>query len=1480
MPDCFFNEFDCSGVCGGLAFIDQCGECSGGTTGIEVNFGLDCNGVCDPSTPQGEIDLDNGLEYGAFIDDCGVCSGGGTDHEANSDQDCAGTCPGEEGFGAGVDDCGACTGGNTGFEVNYLQDCNGDCFGTAFEDDCGACTGGDTGFVPNYLKDCFGICNGDAVLDDCLVCGGDNTTCSDCFGTPNGNAFLDDCGACSGGLSGNIPNSDQDCNGVCYGGAIIDTCGICSEGNTGNIADIDLDCYGVCDPSTPQGEIDLDNGLEYGAFIDDCNYCVGGSTGLEENYADLGCDCDNPAPLNYCVDQDEDGLGDPEFETLFCLEESSGNSYPVIPDDIWILDCTDLDDTCGAIADPNGQYDIGEEFVDENGNGIWDEGELFIDDIEYNYRDCSGVCGGLAFIDYCSNCVGGDTQLEEGWADVGCDCDNPPPLEYCFDTDGDELGNIGTEALFCLEFSENNTYPIVPEEWYNDCSDICFDDPDNDADGDGVCGDVDQCEGFDDNIDTDFDGIADGCDECPNDPDNDADNDEICDDIDECVGDYDCSGVCNGDAVIDECGTCNGDGINDIFVTETTWEADYETVPFENEFQANITAQIFIDGIEQTGGQLAAFGEDDVISALDNDGALFFPPGQNNLYELAVWSTTPNGQHDIGEEFIDENGNGEHDDGEEFIDEGIFDEVMNFKYFDLENNIIIDLNETYTFVINDIVGDGFSPFVLTGEITPCDCDGSVFDDCGVCGGVGVDSDIDGICDDEDICPNDPDNDADGDGICGDLDLCEGFDDSIDTDGDSIPDQCDDCPIDQDNDIDGDGICGNEDPCPNDPFNDADNDTVCGDVDICPNDSFNDIDGDGICCSDGDGDGVIDDPYCECAANFYDCLDVCGGEAVIDDCGICDGNNANQDCNGTCFGDVFDEDNDTVCDDVDQCPGFDDTIDTDLDGIADGCDLCEGFDDSIDTDIDSIPDGCDACPLDSDNDIDGDEICGDVDQCPNDAFNDIDADGICGDIDECPYDSNNDIDADGLCDCTLDNIDDCGYDPDQCPNDPDNDADGDGVCGDVDQCEGFDDNIDTDFDGIADGCDECPNDPKNDADSDGVCGDVDQCPGYDDNIDTDFDGIADGCDDCPNDPKNDADSDGLCADVDKCPYDPDNDADGDGVCGDVDQCEGFDDNIDTDFDGIADGCDECPLDADNDIDGDGVCCSDGDADGVIDDPYCECAVDFYDCAGECGGEAYIDECGICDDVIENDNETCTGCTDDTAENYDDSATISCDDDCCEYAPLVFNLLTPVDGTEIVFDENDYDDLFINFSWEESIDFNVDDQILYNIYITNENTGELALVLEDYPQEFVPVNLSFIIDDPIENEDVLFSWEVIAQDDSDGQYETNCNEIFEFTLRFESLGVDDALIPDSYILGDSYPNPFNPVTTIEYGLPEVSNIKLSVYDIHGKLIETLDEGSKVAGYYSVVWNAQNIPTGTYFIRFSTPEYSATRKVSLIK
>lgn len=80
----------------------------------------------------------------------------------------------------------------------------------------------------------------------------------------------------------------------------------------------------------------------------------------------------------------------------------------------------------------------------------------------------------------------------------------------------------------------------------------------------------------------------------------------------------------------------------------------------------------------------------------------------------------------------------------------------------------------------------------------------------------------------------------------------------------------------------------------------------------------------------------------------------------------------------------------------------------------------------------------------------------------------------------------------------------------------NDSDNDGVCDEFDICEGGDDSVDTDFDGIPDFCDPCPLFP--DTDGDGFCDDVDICEGGDDSIDTDNDGSPDFCDICPNDPQ--------------------------------------------------------------------------------------------------------------------------------------------------------------------------------------------------------------------------------------------------------------------------------------------------------------------------------------------------------------------------
>jgi len=90
-------------------------------------------------------------------------------------------------------------------------------------------------------------------------------------------------------------------------------------------------------------------------------------------------------------------------------------------------------------------------------------------------------------------------------------------------------------------------------------------------------------------------------------------------------------------------------------------------------------------------------------------------------------------------------------------------------------------------------------------------------------------------------------DTDGDGVPDDQDICPGFDDTIDTDSDAVPDDCDACPQDAANDADGDGFCGEIDTCAlGDDRLDADGDGTADACDLCPQDAANDADGDGFC----------------------------------------------------------------------------------------------------------------------------------------------------------------------------------------------------------------------------------------------------------------------------------------------------------------------------------------------------------------------------------------------------------------------------------------------------------------------------------------------------------------------------------------------------------------------------------------------------------------------------------------------------------
>ena len=88
------------------------------------------------------------------------------------------------------------------------------------------------------------------------------------------------------------------------------------------------------------------------------------------------------------------------------------------------------------------------------------------------------------------------------------------------------------------------------------------------------------------------------------------------------------------------------------------------------------------------------------------------------------------------------------------------------------------------------------------------------------------------------------------------------------------------------------------------------------------------------------------------------------------------------------------------------------------------------------------------------------------------------------------------------------------------------------------------------------------------------------------------------------------------------------------------------------------------------------------------------------------------------------------------------------------------------------------------------------------------------------------------------------------------------------------------PNQISLYSAYPNPFNPITKFKYELTNLNHVEISVFNIEGKLIETLFDNNQAAGVYSMIWDAKWQTSGMYFIRMKTNEKTLTQKIMLIK
>jgi len=161
----------------------------------------------------------------------------------------------------------------------------------------------------------------------------------------------------------------------------------------------------------------------------------------------------------------------------------------------------------------------------------------------------------------------------------------------------------------------------------------------------------------------------------------------------------------------------------------------------------------------------------------------------------------------------------------------------------------------------------------------------------------------------------------------------------------------------------------------------------------------------------------------------------------------------------------------------------------------------------------------------------------------------------------------------------------------------------------------------------------------------------------------------------------------------------------------------------------------------------------------------------------------------------------------------------------------------------------------------------------------DTGFTSLVLDSagIPNRYINITSGVL------QSNVRYYWRVTASNSCN----TSPNSArWSFTTAMTGITLNGTEIPSVFELYNNYPNPFNPVTTINFDLPKSSRVKLVVYDLTGGFVAELVNDELSAGKYSARWNAENYASGVYLFRIEAFELNAgayyldTKKMVLVK
>ncbi|BDQ02280.1 MAG: hypothetical protein KatS3mg037_0855 [Ignavibacterium sp.] len=127
----------------------------------------------------------------------------------------------------------------------------------------------------------------------------------------------------------------------------------------------------------------------------------------------------------------------------------------------------------------------------------------------------------------------------------------------------------------------------------------------------------------------------------------------------------------------------------------------------------------------------------------------------------------------------------------------------------------------------------------------------------------------------------------------------------------------------------------------------------------------------------------------------------------------------------------------------------------------------------------------------------------------------------------------------------------------------------------------------------------------------------------------------------------------------------------------------------------------------------------------------------------------------------------------------------------------------------------------------------------------------------------------------------SYEFVDQNLEPGKYSYRLKQIdYDGSFSFSNIVEAEVFAPDEFSLEQNYPNPFNPTTVISWQSPVGSHQTLKIYDVLGNEVATLVDEYREAGRFKVEFYASNLASGLYFYKLTAGNYSATRKMILMK